>query len=58
MVSLFNGDCLIGANFVERTTVRSRNCGWEGAGSWNHLMSELTPEPDSIFGENKKKNGF
>jgi hypothetical protein len=24
-------------------------------GDWNHLMSELTPEPDSTGGENKKK---
>jgi hypothetical protein len=25
-------------------------------GGWNHLMSELTPEPDEAGGENKIKN--
>jgi hypothetical protein len=24
-------------------------------GGWNHLMPELTPEPDSTYGENQKK---
>jgi hypothetical protein len=38
---------------IGRTTVRSSKTAIEG--SWNHLMSELTPEPDSTGGGKKKQ---